>query len=154
MTKRRNRFCRVYKGLRDRERPYTFEMNMWNRNRLSFFLVSLGGVRLSPLGTSATADLLYQPRVIYDDNYGAVGGMGIGRWNRSTRKNPSPVPLCPPQISRDLTWDRPRAAAVGSQRLTAWAMARPNRLYCVSHEFKNNNIRQKKTNDSSRSKDE
>jgi hypothetical protein len=25
-----------------------------------------------------------------------------------------------------MTWDRTRAAAVGSQRLTAWAMARPN----------------------------
>jgi hypothetical protein len=31
------------------------------------------------------------------------------------------APLCPPQISLDQT----RAAAVGSQRLTAWAMARP-----------------------------
>jgi hypothetical protein len=28
---------------------------------LYFFFVSLGGVRLSPLGTSATVDLLYQP---------------------------------------------------------------------------------------------
>jgi hypothetical protein len=34
------------------------------------------------------------------------------------------VPLCPPQIPHDLTWDRTRAAAVGSQRLTAWAVAR------------------------------
>jgi hypothetical protein len=40
-----------------------------------FFLVSLGGVRLSPLGTSATVGLLYQPRMIDDDDddYGAVG---------------------------------------------------------------------------------
>jgi hypothetical protein len=29
------------------------------------------------------------------------------------------VPLCPPQIPHDLTWDRTRAAAVGIQRLTA-----------------------------------
>jgi hypothetical protein len=35
------------------------------------------------------------------------------------------VPLCPAQIPHDLTWDRTRAAAVASQRLTAWAMARP-----------------------------
>jgi hypothetical protein len=35
------------------------------------------------------------------------------------------VPLCPPQIPHDLAWDRTRAAAVESQRLTAWAMARP-----------------------------
>jgi hypothetical protein len=87
------------------------------------FLVFLGGV--SPLGTSATVGLLYQPRMIYDDDYGAVGGMRIGRGNRSTRRKPAPVPLCPPQVPHDLTWDRTRAAAVGSQRLTAWAMERP-----------------------------
>jgi hypothetical protein len=45
-----------------------------------FFLVPLSGVRLSPLGTSATVRLLYQPRMI-DDDYGAVGGMRIGRGN-------------------------------------------------------------------------
>jgi hypothetical protein len=74
---------------------------------------------MSPLGTSATVGLLYQPRMIDDDDdYGAVGGM-IGRGNRSTRRKPAPVPLPPPQISHDLTWDRTRAAAVGSQRLTA-----------------------------------
>jgi hypothetical protein len=38
---------------------------------LFFFLAFLGGVRLSPLGTSATVDLLYQPRMINDDDYGA-----------------------------------------------------------------------------------
>jgi hypothetical protein len=45
--------------------------------------------------------------------------MRIGRGNRSTRRKPAPVPLYPPQIPHDLTWDRTRAAAVGSQRLTA-----------------------------------
>jgi hypothetical protein len=80
-------------------------------------LVSLGGVRLSPLGTSATVGLLDQPQII--DGYGAVGGMRIGRGNRSTRRKPAPVPRCPPQIPHDLTWDRTRAATVGSQRLTA-----------------------------------
>jgi hypothetical protein len=74
-----------------------------------FYIVSLGGVRLSPLGTSATVGLLYQPRMI-DDDYGAVGGMRIGRGNRSTRRKPAPVP----QIPHDRTWDRTRAAAVGS----------------------------------------
>jgi hypothetical protein len=63
--------------------------------------------------------------MIDDDDYGAVGGMRIGRGNRSTRIKPAPVPLCPQQIPHDLTWDRTRAAAVGSQRLTASAMARP-----------------------------
>jgi hypothetical protein len=58
-------------------------------------------VRLSPLGTSAAVGLLYQPRMI-DDDYGAVGGIIIGRGNRSTRRKPAPVPLCPPQIPHDL----------------------------------------------------
>jgi hypothetical protein len=89
-----------------------------------FFSVSLGGVRLRLLGTSATVGLLYQPRLI-DDDYGAVGGMRIGRGNRSTRRKPVPVPFCPPQIPHDLTWDQTRAAAVGNLRLTSWAMARP-----------------------------
>jgi hypothetical protein len=94
-------------------------------NQTFFFLVSLGGERLSPLGTSATVGLLYQPRIIDDDDYGAVGGMRIGRGNRSARRKPAPVRICPPQIPHDLTWDRTRAASVVSQRLTAWAMARP-----------------------------
>jgi hypothetical protein len=81
-------------------------------------------VRLSPLGTSATVGLLRQPRMI-DDDYGAVGGMRIGKGNRSTRRKPAPVQLRPPQIPHDLTWDQTRVAAVGSQRLTAWAVARP-----------------------------
>jgi hypothetical protein len=68
--------------------------------------------------------LLYQPPMI-DDECGAVGGMRIGRGNRSTRRKPTLVPLCPPQMPHDLTCARTRAAAVGSRRLTAWAMARP-----------------------------
>jgi hypothetical protein len=69
--------------------------------------------------------LLYQPRMIDDDEYGAVGGMRIGRGNRSTRRKPAPAPLRPPQIQHDLTWARTLAAAAGSRRLTAWATARP-----------------------------
>jgi hypothetical protein len=38
-----------------------------------------------------------------DDECGAVGGMRIGRGNRSTRTKPAPVPLCPPPIPHDLT---------------------------------------------------
>jgi hypothetical protein len=34
------------------------------------------------------------------DCYGEVGGMnGFGRGNRSTRRKPTPTPLCPPQIT-------------------------------------------------------
>jgi hypothetical protein len=43
------------------------------------------------------------------------GGMMIGRGNRSPRRKPDSAPLCPPQIRLDET----RAAAMGSQRLTA-----------------------------------
>jgi hypothetical protein len=70
------------------------------------------------------SDLLYQPRMIDVVECGAVGGMRIGRENRITRRKTAPVPLDPPQIPHDLTWVRTRAAAVGNQRLTAWAIAR------------------------------
>jgi hypothetical protein len=68
---------------------------------------------------------LYQPQMIDDDEHGAVGGMRIGRRNRSTWRKATPAPLCPPQIPHNLTWARTWAAAVGSRRLTTWAMARP-----------------------------
>jgi hypothetical protein len=75
--------------------------------------------------TAATSGQLYQPQMIGEGYCGAIGGMNIGRGNRSTRRKPSPAPLCPPQISLDQTQDRTRAAELGSQQLTAWAMARP-----------------------------
>jgi hypothetical protein len=77
-------------------------------------------VRLSPLGIAATTDQLYQPRMIDDDDdYGAICGIKIGRGNRSTRRKTAPAPLCPPHIPHDQTRAQTRAAAVGSQRLTA-----------------------------------
>jgi hypothetical protein len=42
----------------------------------------------------------------------------IGRGNRSTRRKPAPVPLCPPQ-NPHAARTRTRAVAVGSQCLTA-----------------------------------
>jgi hypothetical protein len=68
--------------------------------------------------------LLYQPQMIDFGDCEAVSGMQIGRGDRSTRRKPAPVSLCSPQIPHDLTQTRTRAAAVGSLRLTAWAMAR------------------------------
>jgi hypothetical protein len=50
-----------------------------------------------------------------------TAGAVTGRGNRSTRRKPTPFPLCLPQISHDMTWARSRAPAVGSQRLTAQA---------------------------------
>jgi hypothetical protein len=52
------------------------------------------------------------------DYCGAVGGITIGKGNRSTQRKPASVPLCPPQIPHDLTWVRTRAAAVGRRRAT------------------------------------
>jgi hypothetical protein len=57
------------------------------------FLIILSWVRLDPLGTAATTGLLYQPQVIDDGDYEAIGGMKIGKGNRSTRRKPAPVPL-------------------------------------------------------------
>jgi hypothetical protein len=68
----------------------------------SFFFI-IGGVGLSPLGTAATSGLLYKPQMIDDGDCGAIGGMKIGRGNRSTRRKPAPAPLCPPQIPHNQT---------------------------------------------------
>jgi hypothetical protein len=65
------------------------------------------------------------PIVPVPDDYdnGEIGGM-IGRGNQSTLRKPAPVPLCPPQTPHAV-WMWTRAAAVGIQRLTYWAMAWP-----------------------------
>jgi hypothetical protein len=93
--------------------------------RTKAMLFLWGGTK--SLGTATTSDLLYKPQMINEGDCGAIGGMKIGRGNRSTRRKPAPAPLCSPQIPHDQTRARTRAAAVGSQRLTAWAMARPIR---------------------------
>jgi hypothetical protein len=63
--------------------------------------IILSGLRLSPLGTAAATGLLYQPQMIDDGDCGAIGGMNIGRRNRSTRRNPAPEPLS--QIQTHMT---------------------------------------------------
>jgi hypothetical protein len=97
----------------------------WESGICSIIIIIVSGVRLSPLGTAATTGLLYQPQMIDDVYCGEIGGIKIGRGNRSTRRKPAPAPLYPPQIPHDQTRARTRAASVGNQRLTAWAMARP-----------------------------
>jgi hypothetical protein len=74
-----------------------------------------GGVQLGPLGTAANIRPILPAPGDYDD--GEIGGM-IGRGNRSTRRKPAPVPLCAPQTPHAAR-TRTRAAAVGSERLTA-----------------------------------
>jgi hypothetical protein len=70
---------------------------------------------LDPLGTAATNRPIVPAPDDYDD--GKIGGM-IGKGNRSTRRKPAPVLLCPPQTPHAAR-TRTRSAAVGSQRLTA-----------------------------------
>jgi hypothetical protein len=82
--------------------------------------------KLPELGLRPLFGLFYEPRVV--DDCRAVGGIIIGTRNRTTPKKPAPMLLCPPQIIHDLTWDRTRAAAVGSRRLIARTMIRLNRL--------------------------
>jgi hypothetical protein len=91
-----------------------------------FFFSFLGWGETVHLVRLPLTGLLYQPRMIDDDECGAVCGMIIGKGNRSTRRKPVPVPLCPPQIPHDLTWAGTRATAVWKRRLTDWAMARPH----------------------------
>jgi hypothetical protein len=52
-----------------------------------------------------------------DDECGAVGGI-FGKRNRSTWRNPNPVPFYPPKILNDLTRARTRAIPVGNLYLT------------------------------------
>jgi hypothetical protein len=70
-----------------------------------------GGIQLGPLGTVATNRPIVPAPGDYDD--GEIGGM-IGRGNRSTRRKPAPVTLCPSQTLHAAQM-RTRAAAVGSQ---------------------------------------
>jgi hypothetical protein len=83
--------------------------------------------------TEATTGLLYQPRMMKDDEEcEAVVGM-IGRGNRSTRRKPTAAPLCPPQIPHDLIRARNRPTAVGKQLLTSSATPQPWYRNCLRH---------------------
>jgi hypothetical protein len=94
-------------------------------------IIIISGVRLSPLGTAVTV----WPTVPApdDDECRAAGGMRIDRENRSTWREPTPVPFCPPQIPHDLTWARTR-------RLTAWATARPSPVLSLYKLMKYNQL--------------
>jgi hypothetical protein len=67
-----------------------------------------GVVHLGPLSTATTNRPIVPAPGDYDN--GEIGGM-IGRGNRSTRRKPAPVPLCPPQTSHAAR-TRTRAAAL------------------------------------------
>jgi hypothetical protein len=92
---------------------------------LFYFLKFCGmGWNWAHLVSRPLIGLLYLPRMIDDDEYGAVGGMRNGKGNQSTQRKPPTVPLCSPQIPHDLTLAQTRAAEAGSFRLTASTMAR------------------------------
>jgi hypothetical protein len=84
-----------------------------------FFVVSWGGVRPSPLGTSASI----WPIVPAPDE--VVGGMKIGRGNRSTGENLSYFHFV--HHKSHMTWP-----GIQPRRLTAWAMVQPCSPYLVS----------------------
>jgi hypothetical protein len=64
-----------------------------------------GGVQIGPKSTSATNRSTVLDPGDYED--GEFGGMMIGRGNRSGRRKPAAVPLCPPQIPHELTGREP-----------------------------------------------
>jgi hypothetical protein len=51
---------------------------------------------LGPLGTAATNRSIVPAPGNYND--GEIVEMMTGKGNRSTRRKPAPVPLCPPQV--------------------------------------------------------
>jgi hypothetical protein len=59
---------------------------------------------LTMLSVSRLYDVDY--RLIIESR--TVGGIKIGRGNRSTRRKLTVVSLCPPEIPHDLVWDRDR----------------------------------------------
>jgi hypothetical protein len=85
-----------------------------NTETLLFFIIILSAVRVH---------LVLRPLLVY---FEVIGGTEIGRGNRSTCRKAAPVSLCPPQIPHNLTRAQTKAAAVGSRRVTVWAMARRN----------------------------
>jgi hypothetical protein len=64
-----------------------------------------GGAQLVPLDIAATITPIVPTPGDYDDR--EIGGMMIGRGNRSTRRKPVPVPLCPPQTPHALPGHEP-----------------------------------------------
>jgi hypothetical protein len=71
--------------------------------------------------------------MIDEDDCGEIGGMKIGRGNRSTRRKPAPAPLYPPQIPHDQTRARTPACHGGkpaTNRLS-YGAALMRRYYCL-----------------------
>jgi hypothetical protein len=81
-------------------------MTITNLHSSGNIIIIIHGVGLSPLGTVATSGLLHKPQMTDEGDCGAIGGMKIGRGNRSTRRKPAPAPLCPQQYAKHINEDR------------------------------------------------
>jgi hypothetical protein len=81
--------------------------NEIQRAGINFFLIGRvgGGVQLGPLGTADTNRTIVPTPGDYDDR--EFGGMTIGKGNRSTRRKPAPMSLCPPKIPHNLAGCEP-----------------------------------------------
>jgi hypothetical protein len=91
---------------------------MWAKFKSSlmcFFNWDSGGVESSWVHSALQRPIVTAPG---DYNDGEIVGM-IDRVNRSTRRQPALVPLCPPQ-NPHAARKRTRVAAVGSQRITVF----------------------------------
>jgi hypothetical protein len=107
----------------------TFQFLCLGRLHETFRFISV--TRSRTVGrTPLTGDqLVARPLITAPGNCddGEFGGMnGFGRGNRSTRRKPATTPLCRPRIPLARPLARTRATAVGIQRLTASAVARPH----------------------------
>jgi hypothetical protein len=67
---------------------------------INFLCIVGGGDQFGPLGTATTNRPIVPALGDYDD--GETDGK-IDRGNRSARRKPAPVLLCPPQIPHDQT---------------------------------------------------
>jgi hypothetical protein len=111
-----------------------------------FFLIGIvgSGVQLVPLGTAATNRPIVPAPGDYDD--GEIGGIEIGRGNRSTRRKPPPVPLCQPQISHACPDANPvrRGAKSATNRLSygtalVYLTLKGQNLLYLNHNLKSGN---------------
>jgi hypothetical protein len=99
----------------------------------SFLSLKVGLFSICSLGYSRTETIIIEATKwpFIPAPIGVIGEI-LGRGYRSTCRKRVRMWLCPPQIPHDLTPARPRAAAVGSWRLTAWAPARYSRLVTLT----------------------
>jgi hypothetical protein len=107
------------------------------------FLIGIvgGGVQLGPLGTTATNKPIVPAPVDYDK--GEIGGMMIGRGNRSTKRKPASVPLCPPQTPHACTDANPgrRVANPAPNRLSYGTALPTKNLYTHFNKYADRRIR-------------